>query len=358
MVAESVGSGMVRRGEVVITGGAGFIGTNLAHALASRGERVVVLDALGRPEAERNAEWLRMKHGARMRVVAGDVRDAAVMRSAVCEARTVFHLAAAESPATGADADANECGMSNVLDAVSARAAPPALLVASTTRVYGPLEHIPMQRLGTRYLPIDGRLREGGIDENQLPDGDGRHASWVAIERAALERARSSGLAVTVFRVGSTYGMRQPMDGDQGWVPSLMRRILARRPLLLHGDGRQVRDLLFVADLVDAMELWQRHSGECAGRLFNVGGGPKNAVSLIELVEILSHMFGITARATFQGWTADEPRFWITNTDSFASLTGWRPRTPVQIGLRHLHQWIREAARAEWSTWAESAVAG
>ncbi|HEY8469166.1 MAG TPA: NAD-dependent epimerase/dehydratase family protein [Longimicrobiales bacterium] len=333
---------------VLITGGAGFVGTNLAHRLLSRGESVLVLDNLSRPGVERNLRWLCAAHPDGVRVEVADVRDAAAVARAVAQARQVFHCAAQVAVTTSLsdpleDFDVNARGTLNVLEALRALSDPPPLIFTSTNKVYGGLEDIELVRRADRYEPVDGELREHGIDESRPLDFHTPYGcSKGAADQYVLDYARSFGIDAVVFRMSCIYGPHQCGTEDQGWVAHFALRALRGEPITLYGDGLQVRDVLFIDDLLDAFDLACENMHRIAGRAFNIGGGPANAVSLLEVVDAIGTLSGKRPVIEFGAWRAGDQRYYVSDTRAFRAATGWEPRVSVHEGTSRLCDWLRQ----------------
>jgi CDP-paratose 2-epimerase len=334
---------------VLITGGSGFIGTNLAHRLLSSGRPVLLLDNLARAGVEQNLRWLRDNHGKLVRVIIADVRDAEAVRRAVDQAEQVFHFAAQVAVTTSLtdpvdDFDVNARGTLNVLEAIRAQANPPPLVFTSTNKVYGGLEDLGLRRRGQRYEPTDPALRQAGVSESRPLDFHSPYGcSKGTADQYVLDYARSYGLETIVFRMSCIYGAHQFGTEDQGWVAHFLIRALEGRSITLYGDGRQVRDILAVDDLVDAFLLAQEHMPDQSGQAFNIGGGPKNTVSLLELLDLMGELLGHKPEVRFEEWRTGDQRYYVSDTGKFQSATGWKPAVSVQDGLERLHRWLLEA---------------
>lgn len=331
---------------VLITGGAGFVGTNVAHRLLEAGRRVIVFDNLSRAGVERNLAWLRETHGRAVEVEIADVRDAAAVARAVARAGEVYHFAAQVAVTTSLgdpveDFEINARGTLNVLEAVRARTSPPPLVFTSTNKVYGALDDVPLRRGNRRYEPADAELRATGISEARPLDFHSPYGcSKGAADQYVLDYARTYGLPAVVVRMSCIYGPHQFGTEDQGWVAHFLLRALAGEPITLYGDGRQVRDILFVEDLVDLLlELPKRMPTESA-QAFNVGGGTANAVSLLEVVDRIGELTGRRPEVDFDAWRAGDQRYYVADTRKAATLIGWRPTTSVGDGLAALHRWF------------------
>jgi CDP-paratose 2-epimerase len=332
----------------LITGGAGFIGSNLAERLLGAGEHVVLLDNLSRPNVQRNAAWLRQRFGARAELRVGDVRDSSVVREAVASADNVFHFAAQVAVTTSledplADFDINAAGTLRVLEAIRARSTPPPIFFTSTNKVYGALGWLGLSRGERGYEPHLAELREQGIAESAPLDFHSPYGcSKGCADQYVQDYARSYGLRAVVFRMSCIYGPRQFGTEDQGWVAHLLLRALRNEPITIYGDGHQVRDLLFVSDLVDAFLAARAGLEVCSGRAFNLGGGTANAVSVLEVVERIGRLTRRAPRVGFQPWRTGDQRYYVSDTRHFSELTGWRQRVAVEEGLAQLAEWLRD----------------
>ena len=331
---------------VLVTGGAGFVGTNLAARLAQSGLRVRVFDNLSRAGVEANLAWLTETYPDRVEVELGDVRNAFAVRHAVRDAAAVYHFAAQVAVTTSLldpreDFGANLDGTLNVLEAVRARPVP--LLFTSTNKVYGDLADLAMVEGETRYEPADAETRAHGVSEKRPLDFHSPYGcSKGAADQYVLDYARSYGLPATVFRMSCIYGPHQFGTEDQGWVAHFLIRALQGEPVTLYGDGKQVRDVLFVDDLVDALLGAVREIGRTAGRAFNVGGGAENAVSLVELLHLIDEVAGEAPEVSFGDWRPGDQRYYVADARALGETIGWAPRVGVAEGVRRLCDWLSE----------------
>lgn len=337
---------------VLITGGCGFIGTNLAHRLLSSGRPVLLFDSLARPGVEQNLRWLRDTHGSLVGVEIADTRNADALRRAVERASEVFHFAAQVAVTTSLtdpleDFEVNARGTINLLEAIRAQPSPPSLVFTSTNKVYGSLEDVGLRRRNLRYEPTDSGLRETGISETRPLDFHSPYGcSKGSADQYVLDYARSFGLPAIVFRMSCIYGPHQFGTEDQGWVAHFLIQALEGRPITLYGDGRQVRDILHVSDLVDAFLLAQQHMATEAGQAFNIGGGPANTVSLLELLDFIDELLGRKPDIEFDAWRPGDQRYYVSDTTKFRERAGWRPQIGVPEGLEQLARWLAESRRA------------
>jgi CDP-paratose 2-epimerase len=336
------------RNHVLVTGGAGFIGANLADRLARDGHRVVILDNLSRSGVMRNVRWLEARHPGQIELCAADVRDAQAVVRAMRGARHVFHFAVQAAITTSLlapreDFEINIGGTLNVLEAMRAVAPEASLLFTSTHEVYGRLDDLAMRDIGLRCEPALPDLRARGVDEDRPLDLQSPYGcSKGTAERYVLDYARIFGLNAAVFRMSCIYGPRQLGTEDQGFVAHCFRAAMRGEPLLIHGDGRQVRDLLDVGDLVDAMVLAQAHIDRLQGKPFNIGGGPANTVSWLELVESIALLLGQEPLLERTESRTGIQRWYVSDTSRFGEATGWSPRIGVADGLHRLLEWLLE----------------
>lgn len=330
---------------VLITGGAGFVGTNLADRLISLGRRVRIYDSLARPGTERNLRWLHDRHGASVEVVRADLRDVEPLRRAVADAATVFHFAAQVAVTTSLDHPAedfsvNAGGTVTLLEALREQGGAAGLVFTSTNKVYGALDDIPLTAADGRYSP-NGDLARTGVDERRpLSFHSPYGCSKGAADQYVLDYARSYGLPHIVFRMSCIYGPHQHGTEDQGWVAHFLIRAAAERPITIYGDGRQVRDLLHVEDLIDALIRAEQGLPALAGEAFNIGGGAGNAISLNQLIDRIAELRGVRPRVRFDAWRAGDQRWYVSDFRKFARATGWRPKVGAAEGVRQLHDWL------------------
>ncbi|MDQ3850874.1 MAG: NAD-dependent epimerase/dehydratase family protein [Actinomycetota bacterium] len=330
----------------LVTGGAGFVGTNLADRLLGEGHRVVVLDDLSRQGVRRNLRWLRARHGDRLDVHVADVADRPRMRRALRDVDRVYHLAAQVAVTTSlvdpaADAHANIMGTLALLEELRRLDAPPSLLFTSTNKVYGNLDDVELVEVATRYEPAERAVRDHGVGEARplrfcTPYG----CSKGAADQYVLDYAHSFGLTAAVLRMSCIYGPHQCGNEDQGWLAHFLIRALAGEPITVFGDGKQVRDVLFVDDLVDALVIAGEQAPLLRGRAFNMGGGPENSVSLREVLDAMGHLDGHPPEVEFADWRPGDQRYYVSDTSAFTAVTGWRPRVPALEGLARLHAWL------------------
>ena len=347
---------------VLITGGAGFIGTNLAHRLLVSGHNVLIFDNLSRPGVEHNVYWLRARYGSRVRVCVADMRDASTLYEAVQQAAQVFHFAAQVAVTTSVlnpkeDFEVNALGTMHLLEALRQLKQPPPLVFTSTNKVYGTLEDVALCKQGTRYEPSNRAIRLAGINEDQtLAFHSPYGCSKGAADQYVLDYARIYSLPAVVFRMSCIYGPHQCGTEDQGWVAHFLIRTLSRKPITLYGNGIQVRDVLFVQDLVNALLLAQTHMSTLAGQVFNIGGGTANTTSLLELLALITEIHGQEPVVQFAPWRPGDQKYYASDIRRFSTATGWVPQVNVRRGVETLYAWLlqnRDNGAGQCQTMAE-----
>lgn len=331
---------------IVITGGSGFIGSNLAESFLREGEDVVILDNLGRPGVDQNLAWLSERHGSRVHPVLADVRDLHGMEAAFRDAKAVFHLAAQTAVTTSLthpldDFEANARGTINVLEAVRKAGKKAPVVFASTNKVYGALEDLEMLELDDRYIPADETVRLNGIGEDRplsfcTPYG----CSKGVADQYVLDYAKSYGIPTSVLRMSCIYGPRQFGTEDQGWVAHFLIRALAGEGISIYGDGKQVRDILHVNDAVAAYRAVLGSIDKVKGQVFNLGGGPHNSVSILSVLREIEKLTGRPFETEFGDWRAGDQYFFVADTRKLSDTLDWQPLIRWREGLRHLAEWL------------------
>ena len=332
----------------LITGGAGFVGTNLAKRLLEEGKRVLVFDSLSRDGVEQNLQWLHETYPGQLEIYVGDIRDLQTVRYVMQRAEAVYHFAAQVAVTTSLDFPINDFeinarGIINVLEAIREQENPPPLVFTSTNKVYGSLEGLEFVSNGSRYYPADKAVKEHGISEARPLDFHSPYGcSKGAADQYVIDYARTYNLPMTVFRMSCIYGPHQYGNEDQGWVAHFAIRAIEGEPVNIYGDGKQVRDILFVEDLVDAFLLANKHIDRISGQAFNIGGGSENTVSLLELLKTIGRYRGEEIPLKFGEWRPGDQHYYVSDTRKFRKATGWYPKHNVQEGMARLYQWLCE----------------
>jgi CDP-paratose 2-epimerase len=333
---------------VLITGGAGFIGSNLAHRLLSDGKRVIVLDNLSRPGTEKNVRWLKATHPSNLDIQIMDMRNTFALEELAGIADTVYHFASQVAVTTSCanplhDFQINAQCTVHLLEAIRKQKNPPPLIFTSTNKVYGNLEDVELSTGPDGYQPEDLHVLRNGISEARKLDFHSPYGcSKGAADQYILDYARTYGLPATVFRMSCIYGPHQFGNEDQGWVAHFLISALEGKPITLYGDGRQVRDILFVEDLVEAMLTARRKIDRISGQAFNIGGGPSNSVSLLRLIRLIEEVTGIKARLRYGNWRTGDQRYYVSDIRKFTQATGWWPKVNYPEGIRKLYEWLMQ----------------
>ncbi len=325
---------------VLVTGGLGFIGCNMTSRLLRDGHEVVVYDNASRPGVMSNLDWLRAQYAGRVNWVQGEIRDAEAVARAMQGADMVFHFAAQVAVTTSVvdprgDFEVNALGTVNVLEAARRLNPTPIVLFTSTNKVYGNLEGVQIAEEKTRYRLVDYGL---GIPETFPLDFHSPYGcSKGAADQYVRDYYRIFGLPTIVFRMSCIYGRRQMGNEDQGWVAHLARTALQGEAVRIFGDGKQVRDLLYIDDLIEAMLSAVSRVGRTAGQVYNLGGGPTHTLSVwVELREYLGNLLGRVPEAQFGAWRPGDQRIYITDIRKAQRDLDWIPGVAVAEGLQRM----------------------
>jgi CDP-paratose 2-epimerase len=334
------------KGPVLITGGAGFIGSNLADRLASEGENVVIYDALARAGVEENLAWLRAKHPHRISAVIADVRDGSALEDAAAEASAVFHMAAQVAVTSSledplVDFETNVVATVRLIDAIRRGGRRSPLIFASTNKVYGNLADIGFVLDEDAWQPADPGIRRHGIDESRALEFHTPYGcSKGAADQYVLDYARSFDVPTCVLRMSCIYGPRQMGTEDQGWVAHFLIRALRHKPITIFGDGCQVRDILHVSDAVDAYVAAWRRIERVKGQAFNLGGGPANAVSLRQLLRHVESLVGHKLDVSCADWRPGDQRYYVADTRRASATLGLHRPMHWRDGVADLARWL------------------
>ena len=330
--------------KVIITGGAGFIGCNAAHRYMQRGDAVVVIDDLSRRGADKNLAWLRGE--GRFTYEQADIRDGQAMArifAAHRDAGLILHLAGQVAVTISVtdpryDFDVNALGTFNVLEAVRLAAIDAPLIYSSTNKVYGGMEDVGVVERDGRYAY--GDLPTGVSEQRNLDFHSPYGCSKGAADQYVRDYHRIYGVRGVVFRQSCIYGYRQFGFEDQGWIAWFTIASQLGRPITVYGDGKQVRDILFVDDLIDAYDAAARNIDTTAGEIYNVGGGPSNVISLLDLLAHLERRMGKPLRHATDEWRPGDQRVFISDISKARQELQWAPRTSAQEGLDKLYDWV------------------
>ena len=330
----------------IITGGAGFIGSNAAARALRRGERVVVVDNLCRDGVQKNLDWLRTQ--GPLEFVRLDIRNAEELVRLFSEHRDadrVLHLAAQVAVTTSVtnprdDFEMNALGTFNVLEAVRRNAMTAPVLYSSTNKVYGEMTDMGIVEKNGQYSY--GSLPYGVAEERNLDFHSPYGCSKGSADQYVIDYHRIYGLRTIVFRQSCIYGYRQFGAEDQGWVAWFLIAAQLARPITIYGDGKQVRDILFIDDLLDAYDVAFSAGDRVVGKAYNIGGGPQNVLSLLELVAYIEKRQGRKLPYSFSGWRPGDQKVFVGDIRRAQRELSWTPKIGYVAGLDRLYDWVAQ----------------
>ncbi len=333
---------------ILITGGAGFIGVNAAHYFSEKGWDVVVVDNLSRRGTEDNLRWLQEK--AKIAFHKMDLRNAAAISGIVGQTtpNVLLHLAAQVAVTTSVsdpreDFEINALGSFNVLEAIRQESPESFFINASTNKVYGKMEEVAIIERSGRYEYQDV---PGGIDELRPLDFHSPYGCSKGVaDQYTIDYARIYGLNTVTFRQSCIYGIRQFGIEDQGWVAWFTIAAVMGKQITIYGDGKQIRDVLHIKDLIRAYEAAINNQKAASGQAFNIGGGPMHTMSLLELLSHLKRELNSDIPLKWSTWRPGDQRVFVCNVDKAMRLLGWKPEIPAREGVTQLISWVRENER-------------
>lgn len=329
----------------LIIGGAGFIGCNFAKKLLDRGDDVTIFDNFSRNGSEENLKWLR-KNFSDVKVVKGDIRfDRDKLDIEVNRHDVIFHLAAQVAVTTSVvdpreDFETNALGTFNVLEAVRCANNNPIIIYASTNKVYGNMEHVDIKKVGNRYVYAN---LTAGVDEKIPLDFHSPYGcSKGCGDQYVRDYFRIYGVRSVVMRQSCIYGIRQFGMEDQGWVAWFTIASTLGKGITIYGDGMQIRDILFVDDLFNVWDAAVKKIDIAQGNIYNIGGGVKNTMSLLELIEFLENFLNRKITLHYADWRPGDQKVFISNIQKASTELGWIPSIDVRSGVRKLYEWVME----------------
>jgi CDP-paratose 2-epimerase len=329
---------------ICITGGAGFIGANAAKHFLDRGYRVTILDDLSRRGVKANVDWLKSLNSDQLAIIVGSITNFDTVRQVTADADAILHLAAQVAVTTSvtnprSDFEINCLGAFNVLEAARLSGRKPVTLYSSTNKVYGGMEGVVVEEHASRYAYRDLPL---GIPETFPLDFHSPYGcSKGSADQYFRDYARIYDLPTMVFRQSCIYGTRQFGNEDQGWVAHFIISAVLGRPLTIYGDGKQVRDLLFVEDLCELYRLAIEQPQTMSGQVYNVGGSANYSVSLLELVAMLEKLLGRKIKPAFGDWRPGDQKIYVSDVRAVQKACGWQPRTSPEAGVGRLLDWVQ-----------------
>lgn len=337
----------MKKERILVTGGAGFIGSNLSNRLLSVGHELTIFDNLSRSGCKTNLDWLKKEHGPNsFQLITADLTDFSALQQAVYGMDRIYHLAGQVAVTTSVkkprqDFEDNALGTFNVLEAARLARNNPIIIYASTNKVYGGMEDVTVVEEATRYryanLPF-------GVPETHPLDFHSPYGcSKGSGDQYVRDYARIYDLRTVVARQSCIYGYRQFGIEDQGWVAWFLIAALLQRPISIYGNGKQVRDILFIDDLLDAYDLIVENIETVKGQVFNIGGGPQNTISVwTEFKPKLEELLGKAIPFTPANWRPGDQPVYISDIRKAREVLGWSPKFSVDIGVVRLFEWIRD----------------
>lgn len=329
-----------------ITGGAGFIGSNYVHRLLQRGEKVTVYDNLSRAGAPKNVAWLAETFGKdAFKLIVGDLRDADLLTESAKEADVIVHLAGQVAVTTSVtnprdDFEVNALGTFNALEAARLSKKDPIFIYSSTNKVYGGMDDVELVEEATRWRYKD--LINGASEEQPLDFHSPYGCSKGTGDQYVRDYARIYGLRSVVFRQSAIYGTRQFGVEDQGWMAWFVIAAVLGRPITIYGDGKQVRDMLWVEDLTEAYDLAIEKIDAVKGQIFNMGGGAQNTISVwTEFAPKLEKLLGEKIEYARGDWRPGDQRVFYADVRKAEKELGWKPKTNIDDGIRMLFEWVK-----------------
>lgn len=331
----------------LVTGGAGFIGANYVHRLLKRGEKVTIYDNLSRGGAPRNLEWLKREFGeSAFDLIVADVRDAARLADAARACDVIVHLAGQVAVTTSVtnpreDFEANALGTFNVVETARLSGRNPIVIYASTNKVYGGMEEVALLEEPTRWRYKD--LIKGCPESQPLDFHSPYGCSKGAGDQYVRDYARIYDLPTVVFRQSCIYGPRQFGIEDQGWVAWFIIAAVRGRPITIYGDGKQVRDILHVEDLMNVYDLAIEKIDVAKGQVYNIGGGPQNVMSIwAEFGPKLEKLLGKKIEIARGGWRPGDQKVFYADISKAKRELGWQPKIGVDDGVKMLFDWVNQ----------------
>lgn len=332
--------------KVLITGGAGFIGSNYARRLILRGDQVTIFDNLSRRGSQKNLDWLKTAIGKEnFQFINGDIRDFDHLKSTILTSDVIVHLAAqvavtksVENPRD--DFEINALGTLNLLEAARQSKSQPIVIYASTNKVYGGLENLEIIEDRSRYKYSNNVI---GVNETHNLDFHSPYGcSKGCGDQYTRDYFRIYGMPTIVFRQSCIYGERQFGFEDQGWVAWFLIAAVKQNPISIFGDGKQVRDLLNIEDLLDAYDLAIEGIDKSAGKIYNIGGGPDYSISIWkEFSKILMPILGRELTVEYNDWRPGDQKVYISDIQKINHELGWEPKITIEEGIKKLFTWIK-----------------
>lgn len=341
--------------KILITGGAGFIGSYIASYYAEKGNEIIIIDNFSRAKifglsnkaSLYNLDYLRNKFN-NINFIDGDIRDFNLIKKSMRDVDVVIHTAAQVAVTTSIkdpkiDFEINALGTFNILEAARLSNSNPSIIFCSTNKVYGSnVNKIPIREGETRYFFANEKF-SNGIPEDfpiDLCEHTPYGCSKLVGDLYAQDYAYTYGLKIGVFRMSCIYGERQFGVEDQGWIAWFTIATLTNKPITIYGDGKQVRDVLYISDLIEAYDAFIKSN--LKHEVFNIGGGPENTLSLIELINLLKELTGKETKIIFNDWRIGDQKVYISNISRAFEKLGWKPKINPREGIKKIVKWVQE----------------
>ncbi len=327
---------------VLITGGAGFIGSNLASHHLKKGDEVIVIDNLSRKGTVHNKKWLESLNGDLI-FHKIDIRQKENLEEVIKDIDLCYHCAAQVAVTTSVidpyeDFQINLLGTVNLLEALRKNSPQSIIFFTSTNKVYGKLANLKVVEKEKRYIFKD--LSEGVGEDTNLDFYSPYGCSKGGADQYMIDYSRIYNLKTVVFRMSCIYGVRQLGNEDQGWVAHFLIQAFKKGKVTIFGDGKQVRDILYIDDLIRAFEMARENIEVTKGKAYNIGGGPENTISLLELIELIESKFKIRLKYSFSDWRPGDQKVYISSIKRALNDFKWKPLVGVEEGIERLFNWI------------------
>lgn len=342
--------------KILVTGGAGFVGSHAAEYYANKGDEVIVFDNLSRAEllgyeiSNAMYNWNCLKRYEKIELVKGDIRDAEMIKDAAKGVDVIIHTAAQTAVTTSledprTDFEINAIGTFNVLEAARSSKNNPCVIFCSTNKVYGDnVNKIAVVEREKRYEFADEKYKKGIPEDfptdlcEHTPYGASKFAADVYVQ----DYAERGEIDAAVFRMSCIYGTRQFGVEDQGWVAWFTIATLLNKPITIFGDGEQVRDVLYISDLVKAFDAFVQKRDSIRHGVYNIGGGIENTLSLLELLDILEKQTGIKNNIKYDSWRLSDQKIYVSDISNVQNQLRWKPNITVEEGINKLVSWVQE----------------
>ena len=332
--------------KVLITGIAGFIGVNTGLKFLKNGYKVIGIDNLSRKGTPHNLNLLRSANGGKLNFIKGDICDFNLINRVIKanpDIKLILHLAAQVAVTTSvvepvADFKTNAVGTLNLLESMRINKSRAVMIFSSTNKVYGGMENVEVQEINGRYQYV--RFKKGIPEEFLLDFHSPYGCSKGCADQYVRDYARIYGLKTIVFRQSCIYGINQFGIEDQGWLSNFVIRTILKQPINIYGNGKQVRDVLYVNDLIDAYETAYKKVKESGGKIYNIGGGAGNQISILESIKIIEKELNTKIQLKFFSWRPGDQKIFVSDNSKLARELGWKPKTDVRNGIRKLIQWV------------------